>query len=378
MWCVIGLSSRDTIHQLPSTYEKIGFLRECLTRMDERVRLTANEKGDNCFGIFVAPEYFFARADGGEWDGIDQFRSRPVSEFTKDYILGQLRHASADHPNILFFPGTIAWKKSLDRDPQERKRDPVTRLRTGPVKTDDRRMKNAQRLLQQGLRGDPMQGHVYGNTQLRAAAAALLLLAGQPVTPQAISNAISNTVIRGQLIQLFGLPQDCYDIHPGMLTDYAQTVTRTATHMMRNTSYALLGGNVHLKYNKRGDFHEAIGERGSTVFQPGQRPGVLGINGYGRNFTVAVEVCLDHAAGYLANDVRGGLAAPDFYVLTSAETSNNLANVPVRANGYFLHACSNPNNTTVQQRLPLGFAPVNRWDRTMVRGSTLTYYRMAV
>jgi hypothetical protein len=378
MWCVIGLATRDTIHQNPSTYEKIGFLRDCLTRMDERVRLTSYEQHDHCLGIFVAPEYFFAREGGGDWDGVDRFRSRPVTDLTKNYIVERLRHASADHPGILFFPGTIAWKKPLDRAPGERKRDPATGLRTGPVKTDNRRLKNVVRLLQQGLQGDRMQGHVYGNTQLRAAAVLALTSAGLPVTPQAVDAAIANAALRGALIQAFALPADCFDIQPGMVTEGLQALAGAATQMMRNTSYVLLGGNVVLKYNKRGDFHEAIGERGGTVFQPGQRPGLLTVLSQGRMFTFAVEVCLDHASGHLANDVRQGLAPPQFYVLASAETPNNLANVPVQPNGYFLHASSNANNTTVMQRLNHGFAPLNRWDRAIVRGSYLSYYRMQV
>ena len=378
MWFVIGLASRDTVHQAPSTYQKIGFLRRCLTRMDERVLMTRNEQHDNCVGIFVAPEYFFAREGGGDWDGVDRFRSRPVDQFTKDDIVGRLRHASLDHPNILFFPGTIAWKKSLDRAPGERKRDPATGWRIGPIKNTDRRVKNALRLLTQGLRGDRMQGHVYGSNQLRAAAAAVLPLGGFPVTPQNIDAAISNGQLRTQLIQIFGLPADCFDIQPGMLAEWAQTTLGTATHMMRNTSYALMGGNVILKYNKRGDFHEAIGERGRTVFQPGERPGLLTLTAQGRNFTFAVEVCLDHAVGYLSHDVRQGLLAPNFYVLASAETPNNMANVPLQPNGYFLHACSNLNNTTVQQRQAAGFVPIVHWDRATIDSSSLTYYRMAV
>ncbi len=74
--------------------------------------------GEKCAGIFVAPEYMFAREYAGsykvenEWEVIEY----GLGEEEKDFILEELMSLSKEFPKILIIPGTIAWQHKYNNE----------------------------------------------------------------------------------------------------------------------------------------------------------------------------------------------------------------------------------------------------------------------
>ncbi len=241
-----------------------------------------------CAAFFVAPEYYFASPKMGKWsDSQDRFRGRPIEQRDKETLQAQLLKLSEQYPDIVLVPGTIAWRKPLDRPAGETlKKNPVTGLRTGIAKTTDRRAKNVVRL---GASTDHTGG-------LRKAAPPLvdaiddcinndfynlgtdfnnLVAGGKPAADafwELVDDVLYDKPFLKQLITDYNLPASCYSTIP-RITKKATAAGGAATHMMRNTAYLLYGGRVRFKYNKMGDFHECIGDR-STVFVSGDKLGL--------------------------------------------------------------------------------------------------------
>ena len=359
MFINIGLWSRDTIRKRPFTTEKIRALTQCLQALNQRTAYFHQTYNETSIGILVAPEYFGVRQDGGNWNGYNRFRSRAITEQTKNFIVDQMIALSRNFSYILIVPGTIAWKKPLDRSPHEQnKRDPYTGQRTGPPKPLPRRLKNAFRLIVEAFGPDRMAGHVLASPELRNAISLALSMLGFPATNDNISKVLQDATVRTQIINHFNLPPNCFHVMPTLASQAAQ-VSGGAPFMMRNTAYAFWRGRILLKYNKRGNFHEAVGEGNQAVFIPGQFSGTFSWQPEGRSFDMGLEVCLDHQLGYLMNDVRSNAQGPrDFYMVSSAWTTNNPANVPLKLNGCFLHACTEHQHTGLAQNTLTGLQVV--------------------
>ncbi len=137
-----------------------------------------------------------------------------------------------------------------------------------------------------------------------------------------------------------GLDKSHYSEIP-TLADKMALLT-TGSYIMRNTAYALLNGKVRFKYNKQGDFHEAIGD-GGTVFLPGAKTGIAVIAGIRFGF----EICLDHNVSYLKPPVADPTDGRDLHIVTSAAVENNDNHMFVHPGGYFLHASTNHGWTAV-------------------------------
>ncbi len=106
------------------------------------------------------------------------------------------------------------------------------------------------------------------------------------------------------------------------------------SRMMRNTTWALLNGQVRFLYNKQGDFNEVVGTNKNTIFIPGGRRGVCDIE----NLRIGFEICLDHNLGMLASELRPDKDPPHIHIVCSAWVKNNSANMAVRHGGYYVHA----------------------------------------
>ena len=69
--------------------------------------IAMNTGNRTTFDVFVAPEYLFGRSSTRHF----------VSQEQKEHILTQLKLISRAYPNMLIFPGTVAWVKSAQRTP---------------------------------------------------------------------------------------------------------------------------------------------------------------------------------------------------------------------------------------------------------------------
>lgn len=83
-----------------------------MTLLEKRVQKAATyfatqpaPDGARVVTVFAAPEYLFADASDSHF----------ISQGDKDRLLGKLKDMSKRHPNIVFFPGTVAWKKPARR-----------------------------------------------------------------------------------------------------------------------------------------------------------------------------------------------------------------------------------------------------------------------
>jgi predicted amidohydrolase len=81
--------------------ERMALLRKRVGKADAFFRTYPGPPDRRNVTLFAAPEYLFAR------NASEHF----VSEEEKDDLLTELAKLSDDFPNVLLFPGTIAWKK---------------------------------------------------------------------------------------------------------------------------------------------------------------------------------------------------------------------------------------------------------------------------
>jgi hypothetical protein len=114
-------------------------------------------------------------------------------------------------------------------------------------------------------------------------------------------------------------------------------------YLVQNKMYGFLNGEVVFSYGKRADCFEATGDV-PGVFIPGPTTGMKTIEGINFGF----EVCYDHEMGVLKATASGKTA--DIHIVSSAQVSNNTGNMNVRAGGFFIHACSNSDVSTVLYR----------------------------
>jgi hypothetical protein len=303
MKMLVALWSRET-HDVrfgpDNTAARFGALSLAVQTAAARMNRIASLRGSAIQCVFVAPEYLFTELYGNV-PGNAHFLTRAMSDAGKQFVLGRLQLLSRTHPSILMVPGTVAWKKPFARVGAEQfKKNPRTGLRTAVPKAEGRDVKAHRSLIRQGA------------------------IVGDPGGPHA--------VWRG-------------DQTPTIAEKRADITANVFTHMMRNTAYVLHKGRVHFKYNKQGDFHEAIGDA-TTVFVPGDQVGTCVIEGVRFGF----EICLDHNMSVLQRRARHRAVDPvQVHIITSAAVDNVSDNAHVTQRGYVVHASSVDACTTVYQ-----------------------------
>jgi len=370
-------------------------LAAAVKRIDsDWIKLPEKEQQKRLKGVFLAPEYYFANAEMGSWDsGSSNFRTRPIEQNAKEALMLDLITLSKRYPDYLFVPGSVAWRKPLDRpDSEKRKKNPLTGLRTGPLKTEDRRTKaknvvgasgaNWKMGRQPGLPPDGFEQAVWDAICDRLKGGLPCPYNLRPVfddevndgytEPQAFERVVASVrrAPYGQAIcDWAGLPRMSYI--PKKSEKVGAITSGTATHLMRNTAFVLHGGRVVFKYNKRGDFHECIGD-GKTVFKPGEG---LGKTDPIHGVTFGLEICLDHALGVLHTGVSGDL--PDIHIVISDSVQNNPAHM--KAKQYYLHASTNQNSACVLAApswTPADSVKLSGQDS--VDGGTINYWKLNV
>lgn len=264
----------------------------------EIVKIKAQNLNVDCnarpWGLFAMPEYFIAKPAQAAMHNIGE--ARHVEESEKELYLVLMKFHSRRHPGLIILPGTIAWRKPLQR--------PVDRMhhRKGPNAGQPK----AETRTAKALRS-------VGNVATWQGKNILDTMNGGPASPS----------------------------NPTVLTKLAGLATNSFQYMARNTAYILYDGEIRLKYNKQGDFHEVLDNSG-TVHIPGSSEGYFTVPSQTlrRDLTFGLEICLDHCFGSFARDAQR-LGQVDVQILCSAQTRFNINHAAVRQGGYFLHSCSN-------------------------------------
>jgi predicted amidohydrolase len=266
------------------------------------------------YALFVAPEYFIAKpAPGGDHTLGDQ---RHIEESEKDVVLGGFKSISDEFKNIVLIPGTVAWRKPL--------------IRSG-AKTDHAK--------------GPAIGQFKNVSRGEKAREALVTVANrqQPSLDSPLSGA--KTLADGSLLPALTTNQKLAD-----LANTGHLFSTGAEYMARNTAYVLLNGNVIMKYNKQGDFHEVL-QAGNTVHIPGKLDGRFQVKTSNQDFRpidLGLEICLDHVFQTTGKEIPH-LGKVDVHIIASAQVKERNENVAVKPNGYLVHACSNSAYTGVKQ-----------------------------
>jgi hypothetical protein len=369
---IVGLWSRDTTkHSTSTTTDKIRHLKDALTRLAAMMQAQKIPDKQDIRGILIAPEYFFTKPNAGKWNGIS-FNDRSLSQTDVQNAVNEFEVVSKANQKVLLVPGTFAWKKPLIRPVSEaRKFSSLTGDRSGPLKSTSRLDQARQNLThEQATTGERMGGARLGSDPLGNVI--FTFLTDPANAPFFVANQVyfnSRGVAITDKVGLYHLflrtddllniiaPEAMWRPHVTAVPSLAQKTVAlgTATSMMRNTAFVLLNGRVRFKYNKQGDFHEAIGDGAQTVFVPGAKAGVCAIGAIRFGF----EICLDHCIGYLSrvqntHPLPSGQAreARDIHIVTSAAVENKTTNMYVRPGGYFLHASTNKGWTCVYHNKP--------------------------
>lgn len=378
---VVALWNRDTQKkQMGTNPERIQQLKAAVSACDIQFAriLKANQA---IRGVFVAPEYYFAGDKAGIGQAGGGFHERCIDETAKDFLVAEMRTLSRKFPKVLLIPGTIAWSKSLQRAPgQEYKRDPQTNLRTNVLKTTPDRITNVGQTLQASINAGGTVGGLLPTELLRTKVRKELAAASPNglVSPMAVGQAVRAIMhqpkagVDTELLNRFGTTAGMYRTVGDQFDTWNLIQNGTATHIMKNTAFLYLNGQIRFKYNKRNDFHESVSDTGQTVFCPGAKSGFTTIEG----IDIGLEICLDHAVGQLQNTPLPPSGVPMLHILTSAAVQPN--HPRVRTGGYFIHASSVPAWATVSQWTAGGWADAEFLEQKTIGGDPLDLYKITL
>jgi hypothetical protein len=346
-----GLSMTDRVNLLgrvvEKAYEKVarGFIQSLPEKIGDAPPRWAL--------MFVAPEYLFARSD----------REHLITEAEKRDVVLRLQALSREWPEMIMVPGTIAWKKPAERPVDERfKKDPKTGKRTGPEKTLSRFGKFSDRMTRAGMERLALAEHSIDQQYKGYSENARLAM--EPYRQESVKQERRLAVKGAQdaistlIEKLDTAPERCF--------------------LARNTLYAFYNGAEVGRYHKRADYYEVFADEsdgGYVIFEPGA-PG----DGHPNHFTAndirfGVEICKDHAAGYLSQ-LSGG-TRPDVQVLVSAATPLVTEHVFVNPGCFVVHASSDAECTGVWTNTGSGVEQVKTTvEATGIGGSVLHYARL--
>jgi hypothetical protein len=319
-------------------------------------------------GIFVAPEYHFARQYAGcAWPGGPTV-SRSISRKSEKALRNNLiRNLSTKHRRLLIFPGTVAWTAPYDSaDFLARYRFYVKRARFLEVSDAENfaQIKEAWSIdLDTGLWitiTDAISRQEKGCTLNLAGAS------NSDIQNEQTSNPAfyANMVFYARMINEIGyqVVRQRERVNSGSLSPQ-----RT----MFNTAHGLLNGQVVVTYNKQGNFHEEVGDD-HLIFAPGGRSGITEIEGV----RFGLEVCLDHAMGTLARQSRADRPI-DVQVVLSDYVDPDQAHQAAREGGYFVHASTNASYTGVWKKDGGKLVPATKLNHEdTIDGSVLTHWQL--
>jgi hypothetical protein len=301
--------------------------------------LPSRSDGISPRGLFIAPEYLFAKDAPSGVHGIGS--QRQLEEVDKDALVEYMKNLSDTMKGLLIVGGTVAWRKPFDRPEGRRQHSKGALIGTDKLT----RTEKARTAI------DAYANLVFQNTS-------------DPHTEDLSADWQQS----GGGLKTAQTSKDKIDeIWAASVFDGGP-----AGYVGRNTAYVLLDGNVLLKYNKRGDFHEVLVGDG-TVFVPGIFDGrfeVTTAEQPPRTIQFGLEICLDHAVGVLRRTVvpKGRV---DVQLITSAAVAVEPKHVAVKNQGYLVHASSVKAYCKVQQICP---ALTDVLPSAKDAGDTLTVY----
>jgi hypothetical protein len=308
------------------------------------------------FALFVAPEYLMARPVPYGQGGHSVGHRRHIDEDQKDIHLSRHRDLSYNCKGMLLVPGTIAWRKPLERSGSHVYHMRGNHPQWGYLKTESRY--------------DKAMLSVRNYMERQKTTEAWKTWTADPLDRPVSGPLSSGRVAPTTQQKLNALHQAKYKY---LGPDEAPT------YIARNTAYVLLDGDVLFKYHKQGDFHEVLVGK-DTVHIPGKLDGrfsVLPTSPAQRTIDFGLEICLDHAGGAVERDIKN-MGLVDVHIITSAKLPTREANVATRSPGYLVHASSSKAYTGVVGRGKDGtlgdVKPI--WDADNIEGSPLQLYRI--
>ncbi|WP_143101358.1 hypothetical protein [Stigmatella aurantiaca] len=316
-----------------------------LVRRKEMLRLTVealtNKLVLNDTGVAVFPEYFFAEptvATGNHGRG----DIRSLDEEEKDDFFRFVQQISEQNPKIIIFPGTIAWHKSFNRQGNQTLHSHGPQI--GTSKATPRYQKAQAALQTSHVRAlgapynpaSPLAGHLSswdGGYFIN-------YTAFNPASLNTPSPTLSVTLNAGTMLPKYVTKlSDTYGGRVQQIQVFENSPS-PKQRLVRSTAYVFQGGYCKFKYNKQGDFHEVLGGSNHFAYVPGVVNGVFKLD----NISFGVEICLDHAIGFLRRNFPGTV---DIHVVMSATVLIDLANVKAGDGGHIIHADANPANSGV-------------------------------
>jgi hypothetical protein len=347
--------------------QRLLHLKSAVGAAADRVNAAGLDANGLIKGIFVAPEYHFARQYAG-WKHADGWHvSRGITQQSEEALRNELIcSVSAKYRRLLIFPGTVAWTAPYDSAVFLAGYRFYSR-RAKFLKIDDAatlsQIKKAWYIDQDTgswiTITDAWSRREKGNTvNLRDAS-------DSEIKAVATSNSTlyANMTFYARMINEVGwqVVRQKERLGSGSLNPH-----RT----MFNTARGLLNGRVVVTYNKQCNFHEEVGDN-NLIFAPGGRNGITEIEG----IRFGLEVCLDHAMGTLARQSRTERPI-DVQIVLSDHVTPNHAHQVVREGGYFVHGSTNASYTGVWKKDGGKLVPATKLSEDTIDGSVLSHWQM--
>lgn len=246
-----------------------------------------------CQGIFVAPEYYFSGPG-----------KQPLTEADKMRVQQYLLQHSTLYPNIAIIPGSIYQRRSIN----------------GNEAVRNQWLTDIGRAAKDGVE---LEQAIHGRH------------AGYRSNVALTDNKLVGHAPDGRYVP--ALDKLAEAIYSG----------KNPVRVYNNT-YILLNGRCYLRYEKTADFIEARNRApANQIFIPGYRAGNASIPGSGFNINFGMEICFDHCNGILR---RRNIAGIDFHIVVSDFVGTAPGNFACKPGGYFLHASTNYNESSVYYR----------------------------
>lgn len=302
-----------------------GVVEEAWTAMARDLFDRADTIGDSTFlFLFVAPEYYFSVSD----------RAHAMEQAEKDRIVGFLKALSSQYPSLVLVPGTIAWKKPLNRSEAQKYKKGTT------IEKDESRMQKFMKRIDAAANTEI---ELAPNAASRMIADQIKRAGGDHEAVARFSSMEYRQVITRQLVDAARDKQKATKTK--MVTNVMENAARCS--VARNTAYGFYEGKEVARYHKRGDYFEVLhteSDDGYVIYEPGGGPEGAGDRFHVQNVWFGVEVCLDHQMGFLSQ--TGGVR-PDVHIIMSADIEFVKEHAFVPTGGYIVHASSNAACTSV-------------------------------
>lgn len=303
MWCIDTVSKQNLgtqlrLKMLADELEKFsahclrieGEIEKDLSRKDRELN---RQRKMNA--IFIAPENLFCRPLT-EDRGFKYGDVRQLSETQKNEILRSLKVLSKKYPKMLIIPGSISWKKSIDRPVGAEKPwwQQIATANPFAALADPEPTRREKSIL-----------------RVKANRRTLGIGRDEPLSDE------------------FGFVNDST---PAFTPREKVENLAHATAIAKNTSYVLFNGELLVKYNKSSDFHEVL-DGAETVFIPGAVAARFKCD----DVLFGLDICMDNNYASLQEEA----SEVDIHVLISAATEGDPSNARLEEGGWFIHCSSN-------------------------------------